>query len=83
MTPMTFDNPGAGGGASPLARGLSGGMLARALGDAFVKLNPARLLSNPVIFATWIVAAACSSSPSSTRARSPNFSADSNVSRIW
>jgi len=57
MTPMTFDNPGAGGGASPLARGLSGGMLARALGDAFVKLNPARLLSNPVIFATWIVAA--------------------------
>jgi K+-transporting ATPase ATPase B chain len=56
MTHMTFDKPGAGGGGSPLARGLSGSALARSLGDAVVKLNPAKLLKNPVIFATWIVA---------------------------
>jgi len=36
--------------------GLSGAMLGRALGDAFVKLNPVKLLKNPVIFTTWIVA---------------------------
>ncbi len=32
-----------------------GGILARAAGDAFVKLNPARLIRNPVIFVTEIV----------------------------
>jgi len=31
-------------------------MLGRALGDAVAKLNPTKLLNNPVIFATWIVA---------------------------
>jgi K+-transporting ATPase ATPase B chain len=31
-------------------------MLARALRDAFVKLDPRKLTNNPVIFATWIVA---------------------------
>ncbi|CAN5188057.1 potassium-transporting ATPase subunit KdpB [soil metagenome] len=39
-----------------LAGSFSGGMLARALGDAFVKLDPRHLLKNPVIFVTWIVA---------------------------
>jgi len=39
-----------------LAGGFSGGMMARAFGDAFVKLNPRHLLKNPVIFVTWIVA---------------------------
>ena len=37
--------------------GLTGAMLGRALGDAVVKLNPIKLLNNPGIFATWIVAA--------------------------
>ncbi len=32
-----------------------GAILARAAGDAFVKLNPARLIRNPVIFVTEIV----------------------------
>ncbi len=41
---------------APLGGGLTGASLGRALGDAFVKLNPARLLKNPVIFTTWIVA---------------------------
>ena len=31
------------------------GILARAAGDAFVKLNPARLIRNPVIFVTEVV----------------------------
>ena len=31
-------------------------MFKRALGDALAKLNPAKLLKNPVIFSTWIVA---------------------------
>ncbi|GAA0195579.1 K+-transporting ATPase ATPase B chain [Brevundimonas nasdae] len=35
-------------------------MLGRALGDAVAKLNPTKLLKNPVIFATWIVAALAS-----------------------
>ena len=43
--------------AAPIAGGLTGAMLGRALGDAVVKLNPTKLLNNPVIFATWIVAA--------------------------
>ena len=36
--------------------GLSGAMIRRAVGEAFIKLNPARLVGNPVIFTTWIVA---------------------------
>jgi len=39
-----------------LAGGFSGGMMARAFGDAFIKLHPRHLLKNPVIFVTWIVA---------------------------
>ena len=39
-----------------LAGGLSGGMIARAVCEAFVKLDPRHLLRNPVIFVTWIVA---------------------------
>ena len=42
--------------ASALAGGLSPAILARATKDAFVKLDPRKLTSNPVIFATWIVA---------------------------
>jgi K+-transporting ATPase ATPase B chain len=55
MTQITLD-PREGGGASPLAGGLSGAMIGRAVGDAFVKLNPVKLVKNPVIFTTWIVA---------------------------
>ena len=39
-----------------IAGGLTGPMIGRALGDALVKLNPVKLLRNPVIFTTWIVA---------------------------
>lgn len=56
---MTFANPelpGEPARAAPLAGGLSGPLLGRALGDALVKLDPRRLLRNPVIFTTWIVA---------------------------
>ena len=56
---MTFANPevGAGQTSTPkLGGGLTGAMLTRAVGDAFVKLNPRHLLKNPVIFVTWIVA---------------------------
>lgn len=56
---MTFANPehpGEARRAAPLAGGLSGAMLGRAVGDAFVKLDPRKLLRNPVIFTTWIVA---------------------------
>ena len=56
---MTFANPELPGGKTrpaPLAGGLNGAMLGRALGDAFVKLDPRKLLRNPVIFTTWIVA---------------------------
>ncbi|MFN7108698.1 MAG: potassium-transporting ATPase subunit KdpB, partial [Brevundimonas sp.] len=31
-------------------------MIGRAVGEAFLKLNPAKLVKNPVIFTTWIVA---------------------------
>ncbi|ASE40867.1 potassium-transporting ATPase subunit KdpB [Brevundimonas vesicularis] len=55
MTQVTLD-PREGGRASPLAGGLSGQMIGRAVGDAFVKLNPVKLINNPVIFTTWIVA---------------------------
>jgi len=56
---MTFANPEVGESrpsTSRLGGGLTGAMLGRALGDAFVKLNPRHLLKNPVIFVTWIVA---------------------------
>ena len=56
---MTFANPEHPGDtrrAAPLAGGLSGPMLGRAVGDAFAKLDPRKLLRNPVIFTTWIVA---------------------------
>ncbi len=56
---MTFANPEAGESrpsSSSLAGGLTGAMLGRALGDAAVKLDPRRLIRNPVIFTTWIVA---------------------------
>ncbi len=39
-----------------LAGGLSSAVLLRATKDAFVKLDPRQLTSNPVIFTTWIVA---------------------------
>ena len=55
MTQVTLD-PREGGRSSPLAGGLSGQMIGRAVGDAFVKLNPVKLIKNPVIFTTWIVA---------------------------
>jgi len=42
--------------ANTLAGGLSSAVLLRAASDAFVKLDPRRLTSNPVIFTTWIVA---------------------------
>jgi K+-transporting ATPase ATPase B chain len=42
--------------AATLVGSFSGPILARAAGDAFVKLNPRKLLGNPVIFATEIVA---------------------------
>ena len=56
---MTFANPEIGESrpsTSKLGGGLTGAMLGRAFGDAFVKLNPRHLLRNPVIFVTWIVA---------------------------
>jgi K+-transporting ATPase ATPase B chain len=56
MTQVTLD-PSSSRSAAPIAGGLNGAMLGRALGDAVVKLNPTKLLNNPVIFATWIVAA--------------------------
>ena len=43
-------------GRRALAGGLSGAVLARAAKDAFLKLDPRKLTSNPVIFATWLVA---------------------------
>jgi potassium-transporting ATPase ATP-binding subunit len=56
---MTFANPDTladKAGAPSLAGGFNGAMLGRALGEAFLKLDPRKLLGNPVIFATWIVA---------------------------
>jgi K+-transporting ATPase ATPase B chain len=40
----------------PVAGGLSAAMPGRTLAGAVAKLNPVRLLDNPVIFTTWIVA---------------------------
>ncbi|MBJ3786683.1 potassium-transporting ATPase subunit KdpB [Devosia sediminis] len=40
-----------------LAESFSPAMLGRALGEAFIKLNPQKLLGNPVILATELVAA--------------------------
>jgi len=42
--------------ASTLATGLNPAILSRATRDSFAKLDPRKLLGNPVIFATWIVA---------------------------
>jgi len=56
MTSIDFDAGEGRRKAGSLAGGLSGPMLARALRDAFVKLDPRKLTNNPVIFATWIVA---------------------------
>ena len=42
--------------ATTIVGSFSGPILARAAGDAFAKLNPRKLLGNPVIFATEIVA---------------------------
>ncbi|MDO9607307.1 MAG: potassium-transporting ATPase subunit B, partial [Brevundimonas sp.] len=60
MTQITLDprggEPGEGGRSTPIAGGLSGAMIGRAVGEAFLKLNPAKLVKNPVIFTTWIVA---------------------------
>lgn len=57
---MTFANPEDLAGdrprQPPLAGGMTGAMIGRALGEAFVKLNPVHLVRNPVIFATWMVA---------------------------
>ncbi|MBU1520055.1 MAG: potassium-transporting ATPase subunit KdpB, partial [Alphaproteobacteria bacterium] len=55
MTQITLDSR-EGDRSSPLAGGLSGQMIGRAVGEAFVKLNPVKLIKNPVIFTTWIVA---------------------------
>src|SRR5690606_41884068 len=55
MTQVTLD-PSSSRSSPPIAGGLTGAMLGRALGDAVAKLNPTKLLNNPVIFATWIVA---------------------------
>lgn len=41
---------------APAATGLDAAMVRRAITDALAKLNPVKLLKNPVIFATWIVA---------------------------
>jgi len=56
---MTTLEPTLGDGrrkANTLAGGLSSAVLLRATKDAFVKLDPRQLTSNPVIFTTWIVA---------------------------
>ena len=56
---MTMTTAPAGGQPSKsagLAGSFSGPMLARAARDSFVKLDPRKLLGNPVMFATWVVA---------------------------
>ncbi len=56
---MTLINPTAGPGrrqTPSLGGGFSGPMLGRAAGDAFAKLDPRKLVGNPVILATEIVA---------------------------
>ncbi len=55
--------------ASILSGGLDAAILGRALRDSCVKLDPRRLLGNPVIFATWIVALLASVSASLEIAR--------------
>ncbi|MGV3576295.1 MAG: potassium-transporting ATPase subunit KdpB [Devosia sp.] len=54
MSTMEFNTEGKGG--TRLAGGLNAATLARALGDAFVKLDPRKLFGNPVILATELVA---------------------------
>lgn len=54
MSTMDFETQGR--GSTRLAGGLTAATLARALGDAFVKLDPRKLLGNPVILATELVA---------------------------
>ena len=56
MTSIPLDTPSGGQPSAPLGGGLDGALIGRAVGDAFVKLNPFRLLKNPVILTTWIVA---------------------------
>jgi K+-transporting ATPase ATPase B chain len=53
---MTTVETHAGEGRRAIAGGLTRAVLARAAKDSFVKLDPRKLTSNPVIFATWIVA---------------------------
>ena len=53
---MTTAPLGNGRKAAPLVGSFSGPILARAARSAFLKLDPRKLLGNPVIFATWIVA---------------------------
>ena len=54
---MTITSPAiAGRDASGLGGSFSAAMFGRALGDAFIKLDPRKLTGNPVIFATEIVA---------------------------
>lgn len=53
----TYDKaPGSADRRPGLAAGLSSAILARAARDAVLKLDPRKLMGNPVIFATWIVA---------------------------
>ncbi|WP_312813381.1 potassium-transporting ATPase subunit KdpB [Brevundimonas sp.] len=57
MTHVTLNPSEAPSPALPsVGGGLDGAMFKRALMDALAKLNPVRLLKNPVIFSTWIVA---------------------------
>ena len=54
MTMTIPDVPGR--AVAGLGRSFSAAMLGRAARDAFIKLDPRKLLGNPVIFATEIVA---------------------------
>ncbi|WP_254081897.1 potassium-transporting ATPase subunit KdpB [Devosia sp. WQ 349K1] len=54
MSTMEFGTEGK--GHTRLAGGLNAATLARALGDAFMKLDPRKLFGNPVILATELVA---------------------------
>ncbi|GAA0377550.1 potassium-transporting ATPase subunit KdpB [Brevundimonas terrae] len=55
MTHVTL-NPADQPSSSSVGGGLDAAMFKRALADAFAKLNPVKLVKNPVIFSTWIVA---------------------------
>ena len=68
--------------AAPIAGGLTGAMLGRALGDAVVKLNPTKLLNNPVIFATWIVALLATVSAGAAIARGGDFGFEVQIA-LW